>query len=216
VAQSTFLDFLGEQLPPAPARVLDVGCGAGELTTALAVEGYDVLGIDPRAPQGDRFRRVLLEDLDPKDETFDAVVASHSLHHIRDLDQALDRIAALLRPGGVLVLDEHGWDAADEPTLDWFWNQRRALAAAGHGDAPASLAAMRDEWETEHLGLHGLETMRSAIAERFEERSFVRTPFLHRLLGGVATEVLEQALVEAGAIQPLGFRYAGVPRPPKE
>jgi SAM-dependent methyltransferase len=216
VAQSTFLDFVREQLPPAPARVLDVGCGAGELTTALAVEGYDVLGIDPRAPQGDRFRRVLLEDLNPEEETFDAVVASHSLHHVRDLDQALDRIAALLRPGGVLVLDEQGWDAADEPTLDWFWNQQRALAAAGQGEAPASLEAMREEWEAEHLGLHGLETMRSAIAERFEERVFVRTPILYRLLGGVATEVLEQALVEAGAIRPLGFRFAGVARPPNE
>jgi hypothetical protein len=38
----------------------------------------------------------------------------------------------------------------------------------------------------------------------------VRTPFLHRLLGGVATEVLEQALIDAGAIQALGFRWAGV------
>jgi hypothetical protein len=40
----------------------------------------------------------------------------------------------------------------------------------------------------------------------------VRTPFLYRLLGGVATEVLEQALIDAGAIRPIGFRYAGVPR----
>ena len=37
-------------------------------------------------------------------------------------------------------------------------------------------------------------------------------PYLHRLLGGVATEVLEQALIDAGAIQALGFRYAGVVR----
>jgi len=37
-------------------------------------------------------------------------------------------------------------------------------------------------------------------------------PFLHRTLAGVATEVLEQALIEAGAIQALGFRYAGVVR----
>ena len=39
------------------------------------------------------------------------------------------------------------------------------------------------------------------------------TPFLHRLLGGVATEVLEQALIDAGAIQALGFRWAGVAAP---
>jgi SAM-dependent methyltransferase len=215
VAQSTFLDFVRGQLPSPPSRLLEVGCGQGELTTALAVDGYDVLGIDPLAPQSDHFRRIRLEDLEPSDGPFDAVVASHSLHHIRDLDHALDQIVVLLRPGGVLVLDEHGWDLADEETLDWLYNQQRALAAAGHGEQPASLQALREEWEAEHLGLHGFEALRAGVAERFEEREFVRTPFLHRLLGGVATEVLEQALIDAGAIQALGFRYAGVARVPE-
>ena len=209
MAQSTFLDFARGHLPSPPARLLEVGCGQGELTTALAVAGYDVLGIDPLAPEGDGFRRIRLEDLEAHAGPFDAVVASHSLHHMRDLDHALDRIVALLRPGGVLVLDEHGWDLADEETLDWLYNQQRALAAAGHGEGPASLGALREEWEAEHLGLHGFRAMREAVAERFEELEFARTPFLHRLLGGVATEVLEQALVDAGAIQALGFRYAG-------
>jgi len=216
VAQSTFLDFAREQLPPPPARLLEVGCGHGELTTALAVEGYDVLGIDPQAPQGDLFRRIRLEDIEPDEALFDAVLASHSLHHIRDLDQALDRIVSLLGPGGLLVLDEHGWDLADEATLDWLWNQQRALASAGHGELPASLDAFREEWEAEHLGLHRSETMRNEVDARFEERVFTRTPFLYRLLGGVATEVLEQALIDAEAIQALGFRYAGVARRPEE
>ena len=216
MAQSTFLDFLREQLPPVPARVLEVGCGQGGLTTALAVEGYDVLGIDPLAPQGELFRRIRLEDLEPSEGSFDAVVASHSLHHVRDLDQALDRIVSLLGPGGLLVLDEQGWDLADEATLDWLWNQRRALAAAGHGEPPASLDAFREEWQTEHLGVHGFETLRDEVSKRFEERVFARSPFLYRSFGGVATEVLEQALIDAEAIQALGFRYAGVARPLKE
>jgi SAM-dependent methyltransferase len=210
VAQSTFLDFLREQLPSAPARVLEVGCGQGELTTALTVEGHDVLGIDPLAPQGDLFRRIRLEDLEPSEGPYDAVVASHSLHHVRDLDHALDHIVSLLGPGGLLLLDEHGWDLADEATLDWLWNQKRALAAGGHGETPASLEAFREDWQAEHLGLHGFETMRGEISKRFEERLSARMPFLYRLVGGVATEVLEQALIEAGAIQALGFRYAGV------
>ena len=114
------------------------------------------------------------------------------------------------------MLDEHGWDLADEATLDWLWNQRRALAAAGHGEPPASLEAFREGWQAEHLGLHGFETMRDETSKRFDERAFVRAPFLYRLLGGVATEVLEQALIDAGAIQALAFRYAGVARPPDE
>ncbi len=210
--QSTFFDFARAQLPPAPARVLEVGCGAGELTTALAVAGHAVLGVDPLAPQGELFRRIRLEDLEPGDGPYDAVVASRSLHPNRHLDHALDLIVELLVPGGVLVLDEIGWDLADEPTLDWLYGQRRALAAAGEGEAPASLDALREEWESSHLGVHGYDSLRAEIDARFEERAFAWTPFLHRQLGGVASEVLEQALIDAGAIRALGFRYAGVAR----
>jgi SAM-dependent methyltransferase len=207
-----FEAFAREHLPAQPARVLEVGCGQGDLTTALAVAGYDVLGIDPLAPAGDRFRRLTLEDLE-ETESFDAIVASHSLHHIRDLDAALDKIAGLLAPGGVLVVDEFAWDRLDEPTLDWLFGQRRALAASGRGTAPESLQALRDEWDADHLGLHGDETLRHGLDARFEERAFAWTPFLHRLVGGIATEVLEQALIDAGAIQALGFRYVGTVRP---
>ena len=71
---------------------------------------------------------------------------------------------------------------------------------------------MREEWETDHLGLHGFEALRAAVDARFDERAFVPTPLLYRMLGGVSTEVLEQALVDGGAIRPLGFRYAGAAR----
>jgi SAM-dependent methyltransferase len=208
VAQSTFLEFVREHLPDPPARVLEVGCGQGELTVALAAAGYDVLGIDPLAPLGDRFRRIRLEDLD-EDGAYDAVIAARSLHPIRDLDHALDRVAALLRPKGVLVLEELGWDLMDEPTLDWFWGQRRALAAAGRGEAPETVDELREEWNAGHLGIHGFDALRAGLARRFDELEFAWAPFLHRLLGGVATEVLEQALIDGGAIRALGFRYAG-------
>jgi SAM-dependent methyltransferase len=211
-SSSPFLEFARNYLPPLPARVLDVGCGQGELTTALAVAGYHVLGIDPLAPQGELFRRVRLEDLEDDEGGFDAVVAVRSLHAMRDLVHGLDRVAALLGAGAPFVVEEVGWDLIDEPTLDWLYGQRRALAAAGHEDPPASLDAVRDEWNGSHLGLHGYDVLRAELDVRFEERGFIRTPFLHRLLGGVATEVLEQALIDADAIQALGFRWAGLAR----
>ena len=194
--------------------MLEVGCGQGELTTALAIAGYDVLGIDPLAPPGDRFRRLKLEDVETT-ERFDAIVAGRSLHHIRDLDAGLDKIAGLLLPGGVVLVDEFCWDRLDETTLDWLYGQRRALAAAGHGDAPASRDGLRREWEAEHLGLHGFAALRKGLDARFDEQEFQWLPYLHRLLAGVATEVLEQALIDSGAIQALGFRYAGVARVPE-
>jgi SAM-dependent methyltransferase len=208
----TFEEFLRERLPPPPARVLEVGSGQGELTTTLAVAGYEVMGIDPAAPEGELFRRITLEDLD-ETERYDAVVAAYSLHHIRDLDVALEKIATLLEDGGVLVVAEFAWDLLDEPTLDWLWEQRRALAAGGGGHAlPGSREELRAEWDADHLGLHGDAALRAALGEHFREEAFVRTPYLHRLLGGGTSAVLEQALVDAGTIRPLGFRYAGRPR----
>lgn len=204
----TFEEFFRDWLPAPPARVLEVGCGQGELTTALAVAGYDIVGIDPAAPEGELFRRLMLEELD-ETERYDAVVAAFSLHHIRDLDVALEKIVTLLDSGGVLVVDEFAWDLLDEPTLDWFWGQQRALAAAGNGPAPGSREELRAEWDADHLGLHGYEVLRRALDERFEQLAFTPVPYLHRLLGGASSAVLEQALVDADAIRPLGFRFAG-------
>ena len=207
-----FEEFVREHVPPPPSRLLEIGCGRGELTTALAVAGYEVLGIDPAAPPGELFRPLKLEDLD-EPGPYDGVLAAFSLHHIRDLDAAFDKIASLLDPGGIFVVDEFAWDLLDDRTLDWLHGQRGALAAAGRGEPPGSTEEVRAAWDGEHLGLHGEQALRGGLAARFDEEVFVRTPFLHRLLGGVSTDVLEQALVDADAINALGFRWAGRPRP---
>ena len=179
-----------------------------QLALELAAAGYDVLAIDPVAPEGAIFRRTTLEELDDPGP-FAAVVASRSLHHVDDLDVALDRIAALLAPDGVLLLDEFAPDRLDDATTDWYYGQRRALAAA-RGDAPPrSLDDFREELTRGHEGLHGHETMRAALDARFEERSFSWEPYLWRELNGVASRDLEQMLVDAGAIQATGYRYAG-------
>jgi 2-polyprenyl-3-methyl-5-hydroxy-6-metoxy-1,4-benzoquinol methylase len=102
-------EFVLEQIGAPPARVLEVGCGEGELARALARAGHLVIAVDPRAPEGPIFRRVRLEELsDPG--PFDYVVASLSLHHIEDLGKALDKVAYLLRAGGALVVVEFAWD----------------------------------------------------------------------------------------------------------
>jgi len=45
--------FVAAQLPRAPATVLEIGCGAaGGFVPALLDAGYDAMGIDPAAPEG--------------------------------------------------------------------------------------------------------------------------------------------------------------------
>jgi SAM-dependent methyltransferase len=191
--------------------VLEFGCGDGTLARAMHEAGYDVLAIDPGAPEGPIFRPLKLEELE-EDLHFDAVVESRALHHVADLGAALDKVQLLLDPGGRLLLDEFAWDRLDERTADWYYGQLRALAAAGRGEAPPTLDALREDWEAEHVGLHGFDAMRIELDRRFRELHFRFEPYLYRFLDGIASEELERTLINAGAIQAIGFRYVGEPR----
>jgi len=203
--------FVLGELPSPPARVLEIGCGAGKLALDVAEAGYEVLAIDPDAPEGAIFRQTTLEKLG-ETGTFDAVVASRSLHHIDDLEASVERVHGLVRPSGRLILVEFAWERMDPDTADWYLGQQLALQAAGRvSDVPRSVDAALAEWDEEHLGLHSAEAIRASLSRRFHELRFERTPYLHRMLGGVASEALEQTLVDAGAIRALGLRWVGEP-----
>jgi SAM-dependent methyltransferase len=183
------LGFVLAQLPKPPSRVLEVGCGAGELATRLVEAGYEVLAIDPEAPSGLIFRRSAIEDLD-EPGPFNAVVASRSLHHVDDLAVALDKIAALLAVGGVLLIDDFGWERLD-------------AEAAEETGIPFA------EWRVEHEHLHTAQAMIEELETRFRRHAFSWEPFLYREAHHALTEEAERALIAAGRLPELGFLYAG-------
>jgi SAM-dependent methyltransferase len=201
---SASLQSFVEAHVPRPARVLEVGCGAGELARALAESGHEVVAIDPDAPEGELFQGVSLEQFVPS-EPFDAVVASRSLHHIHDLAEAVEKIEQLLRPKGRFVVDEHAFDRLDEKTARWYVQQR-----AHDPDAPSSLEACLADWEADHHDLHGYAAIRDELDRHFSERFFRWMPYLYGELSSVSEE--ERALIEAGAIRAMGFRYVGEPK----
>jgi SAM-dependent methyltransferase len=196
--------FVNAHLPPAPTRVLEVGCGGGELARAIAGAGYEVVAIDPEAPPGPIFRALRLEEFaDPT--RFDAIVANRSLHHIAELGRALDMIVGLLHPKGRLLLIEHAWDRLDEPTAQWFLEQQAKIEP----DSSRSLEKCLVEWREDHAGLHGYADMRGELDLRFTERFFAWTPYLFGELDGSDVESGERRLIESGSIQATGFRYVG-------
>lgn len=86
-------------------RILEVGCGQGHLTKAMAARGMDVVGIDanPQAPDvagSDLVKHMVAEDLDFDDASFDFVVSVHAIEHIPPLEAALAEMARVLKPGG--------------------------------------------------------------------------------------------------------------------
>ena len=200
--------FVLSQLPAAPARVLEIGCGKGELSRALLAEGYEVVAVDPQAPEGEIFRRASFEDHRPEG-LFQAVVAVRSLHHLPDLGSALEKIRASLAPGGVAILEEFGWDRLDRDTATWLYAQRRVQAARGGPPAPATIDALEAEWVKEHQDLHGFEAMRKALDLRFRERLFEWTPYLYRFFEDRDLREAEREAIGQGAIRAIGFRYVG-------
>jgi SAM-dependent methyltransferase len=207
---AAFYEFTLLHLPEPDARVLEVGCGDGELAIALAHSGYSVTAIDPEAPEGAIFRRARLEEFFDEDN-FDAVVASVSLHHVDAIGVALDKIVSLLRPGGLLVLEEFAKERFAGPTARWYYHQRQALAAVGIDEAPVSdnFATWLSEWAHEHADIHPLVELKREIDMRFAERFFGWTPYLFDYRLNDALEPLERELIESGAIDATGFRYVG-------
>ncbi len=90
------------------SRILDFGCGAGGLTAEIA-RAYDVVGVDFSAPPLEiaRARGLdvrLLASSDPLPAGFDAVCAFDVIEHIEDDTAEISRLAASVRPGGVVMV----------------------------------------------------------------------------------------------------------------
>jgi ubiquinone/menaquinone biosynthesis C-methylase UbiE len=101
------------------AVVLDVGCGAGFLTAALAASGHRVIALDPVDRMLDLTRKRLEEEaladqvtvrigdaqaLDLADGSVDAALAIGVLPWLRSPEDALVEFARVLRPGGYVVV----------------------------------------------------------------------------------------------------------------
>jgi SAM-dependent methyltransferase len=107
-------------MPPAPARVADLGCGTGSLSVLLAEAGHHVRGLDlsaamlaiaTRKAEGlpAEFRQGDAADPPYPEASCDVVLARHVLWALPDPDAALARWVGLLAPGGLLVLVEGHW-----------------------------------------------------------------------------------------------------------
>ncbi len=147
--------------PRVGARLLDVGCGAGEMLAAAVARGLSAVGLDvsdvaveaarQRVPEAECVVGVA-EELPFGDASFDYVSCMGSLEHFADLGRSLSEMMRVVRPDGRLLIlvpnSRHYW----MPVL------RTVRAIFPQLSQPVERHASRQEWE-ELLRRHGLEVI---------------------------------------------------------
>jgi SAM-dependent methyltransferase len=148
----TFGDLLLARLAVG-SRVLEIGCGAGELASKLSLGGLDVTAID-RTPRAE-FHAIpqSFETYDSGGGTFDCVIAMLVLHHVDDLDGTILKMASLLTRPGFVAIDDYGWERRIEMN-----EEARA-------------------WRADRAGLHTSVAMLASLDRRFERTLYKDHPY---------------------------------------
>jgi len=220
------LAFLDAHLGPRPLRVLEVGCGAGEVAAALLERGHTLLALEADTASAERARARGVDVCAARfpeggvpPGPFDAVFLGRVLHHLPALDAALDALHACLSRGGVLCVEDYAWERVERPTAAWVQSLLADLAARG--------GRPQDDWDlardplaawvarTGDEGLHSAATMEHALARRFELAHVEDAPYAYRwsarylprdVAGCEEALAAERTAIEIGAIAPIGWR----------
>ena len=149
--RAAWASLLAPLMPPAPARIADLGCGTGSLAILLAQEGHIVSGIDVAEGMISRARAKAADagieaDFAVGDAmqppwppaTFDVVLARHVVWVLPEPALGLGRWFELLKPDGRLVLVEGRWWTGAGLTAD------ELLAVVRAHDRSASITPLLD------------------------------------------------------------------------
>jgi SAM-dependent methyltransferase len=114
------------------AAVLDAGCGTGTNSAWLAKRGFKVTGADfsefalsEAEGEGIDYRREDLTALSLEDASFDAVICIGVLMHIPEVEEALQELVRVLRPGGYLIISEANANAPETYAFRAYWRIAR-------------------------------------------------------------------------------------------
>jgi len=144
--------FYGHVLfPPARSggRVLDVGCGNGQLLAALREVGWETAGIEPDPVSAGLAKKAAavfpsLEAAGFQDDSFDYILINHVLEHLPAPVSVLERCRRLLKPAGRIGVCVPNWRALSHAVFKGCWSN---LDTPRHFTlfAPAVLRALMEK-----------------------------------------------------------------------
>jgi len=211
-------------------RILEVGCGQGDLARQLSSDGFEVTGLDREILPQSRVGEVRWVEAElfefSAERMFDAIVVVATFHHLDPLGDALSHLRSLLVEGGLLIIDDFDLEAPDESTCRWYYDAQQRLEAAGlypgdriktDRDLPP-LTRWRLDHEHEHK-LHSGAGMKAALAEQLDLFHVERGPYLYRYVcaglpedeigARVAEDIFkrESSALAEGELLPVGLRF---------
>ena len=98
------------------SKILDIGCGNGDITACFGDLGMDIYGLDISESSSlmlsdKKFKKHNLNDRDYPfdDNSFDYIFSKSVVEHLRDPDILIDEAYRLLKPGGVFICMTPSW-----------------------------------------------------------------------------------------------------------
>jgi 2-polyprenyl-3-methyl-5-hydroxy-6-metoxy-1,4-benzoquinol methylase len=178
---SHILERLEKYSIPEKVEILDIACGTGVVTVELAKRGYVMTGVDlspdmlsharDRAREHGVKIRLVRDDMRTfkTQQQFPCVISTHDvLDHLfedEELDQAFQRIASTLLPGGLFIFDMNAWEGIRH------LNQRTIFVENAERSGAYHLIAEEGTLETNIVGFLRVE---DNLYERFAETLFQR------------------------------------------
>ena len=214
-------DFIRNALPDGARRIIEIGCGSGELAALLMADGLQVTAIDADAECVRKAREIGVDARTmcwpaPLDERFDAVLFTHSLHHVADLQGGIQSAAEAIEPGGRIIVEDFRAEGAGDRSTGWYAGVARLLIASEALSEGSDLNALLEKaapssTHDHHLHssgeiAHGLRRLGRVI----ETDAAYYFRYLEPCLSDGAAEALlehELEMIAAGAIDALGKRF---------
>jgi SAM-dependent methyltransferase len=157
---SHYLDCIAGRLATGQGRMLEIGCGTGELLVRARARGFEVRGVEFSPPAvavaNRRLQAALvetgtIETANVPSHYFDVVVACDVIEHVRDPRSFLVRVYDCLRPGGLVFLVTPCPDSWSRKLMGRYWM----------------------EYKTEHLFYLSKASLTHLLADtRFESANF--------------------------------------------